>query len=42
VNGDPTVDILATRDIVAIWKRGVRLDREGAPLSSLPRGEGGA
>jgi imidazolonepropionase-like amidohydrolase len=25
VNGDPSKDIRATRDIVAIWKRGVRL-----------------
>ena len=29
VNGDPTTDILATRDIVTIWKRGVAIDREG-------------
>ena len=29
VTGDPTTDILATRDIAAVWKRGVRLDREG-------------
>jgi imidazolonepropionase-like amidohydrolase len=28
VNGDPTKDIRATRDIVAIWKEGVRVDRE--------------
>ncbi len=28
VHGDPTVDILATRDIVAIWKRGIAVDRE--------------
>jgi imidazolonepropionase-like amidohydrolase len=27
VNGDPTSDILATRDIAAVWKRGVRLER---------------
>ena len=27
VNGDPTTDILATRDIDAIWKRGVRVER---------------
>jgi hypothetical protein len=27
VNGDPTSDILATRDIDAIWKRGVRVAR---------------
>jgi imidazolonepropionase-like amidohydrolase len=29
VQGDPTRDILATRDIVAIWKLGRRVDREG-------------
>ena len=29
VNGDPTTDILATRDIVTIWKRGVAIDRDG-------------
>src|SRR5215218_3121063 len=28
VNGDPTTDILATRDIAAIWKRGLLIDRE--------------
>lgn len=28
VDGDPTADILATRNIVAIWKQGVRFDRE--------------
>ena len=28
VNGDPTTDILATRDIVTIWKRGVAIDRD--------------
>jgi imidazolonepropionase-like amidohydrolase len=27
VNGDPTKDILATRNIVAIWKRGIRAAR---------------
>ena len=27
VEGDPTVDITATRRIVAVWKRGVALDR---------------
>jgi imidazolonepropionase-like amidohydrolase len=29
VRGDPTKDIRATRDIVAIWKQGRRVDREG-------------
>ena len=28
VNGDPTTDILATRDIAAVWKRGVAIDRD--------------
>ena len=28
VKGDPTTDIAATRDIVAIWKTGTRLDRD--------------
>jgi imidazolonepropionase-like amidohydrolase len=28
VRGDPTTDIQLTRDIVAVWKRGKRLDRE--------------
>jgi imidazolonepropionase-like amidohydrolase len=27
VEGDPTNDILATRQIVAVWKRGVRTKR---------------
>ncbi len=27
VNGDPTQHVLATRDIVGVWKRGVRADR---------------
>jgi imidazolonepropionase-like amidohydrolase len=29
VDGDPTVDITATRRIVAVWKRGVALERSG-------------
>ena len=29
VNGDPTTDILATRDIAGVWKRGVMIDRAG-------------
>ncbi|MBN1568257.1 MAG: CIA30 family protein, partial [Acidobacteria bacterium] len=28
VRGDPTADILATRDIIAVWKNGVQIDRE--------------
>jgi imidazolonepropionase-like amidohydrolase len=28
VRGDPTADIRMTRDIVAVWKRGKKLDRE--------------
>ena len=28
VNGDPTQDIRATRKIAAVWKQGVRIDRE--------------
>ena len=28
VNGDPTTDILATRDIAGIWKRGRMIDRD--------------
>src|SRR5207249_9878308 len=29
VEGDPTTNILATRNIVAAWKRGIRAQREG-------------
>jgi imidazolonepropionase-like amidohydrolase len=29
VNGDPTTDILATRDIAGVWKRGVGIHRDG-------------
>jgi imidazolonepropionase-like amidohydrolase len=28
VKGDPTTDILATRDLVGVWKLGVRFDRD--------------
>jgi imidazolonepropionase-like amidohydrolase len=31
VEGDPTTDITATRDVVAIWKRGARVERPVAP-----------
>ncbi len=34
VAGDPTRDITATREIVAIWKRGVRVDRPKAPAET--------
>jgi imidazolonepropionase-like amidohydrolase len=28
VNGDPTADILATRNIIAVYKNGKKFDRE--------------
>lgn len=31
VDGDPTTDILATRNVVTIWKNGVALDRKPEP-----------
>jgi imidazolonepropionase-like amidohydrolase len=31
VNGDPTADVRATRDIAGVWKRGVRCPRPAAP-----------
>jgi imidazolonepropionase-like amidohydrolase len=34
VNGDPSRDITATRDIVSIWKHGVRLERAKAPAAT--------
>jgi cytosine/adenosine deaminase-related metal-dependent hydrolase len=39
VHGDPTVDIRATRNIVAIWKQGVRVDREAFRESIAQRNE---
>jgi imidazolonepropionase-like amidohydrolase len=30
VEGDPTQDILATRSIVAVWKKGMRIERQEA------------
>src|SRR5262249_28224375 len=33
VNGDPTANILAARDIHSIWKRGKRLDRQALYMS---------
>jgi imidazolonepropionase-like amidohydrolase len=37
VNGDPTVDIKATRDIVGIWKLGVPLTRRTADSPQAPK-----
>jgi imidazolonepropionase-like amidohydrolase len=34
VDGDPTTDILATRNIVMVWKNGVALDRKPEPKRS--------
>lgn len=39
VKGDPTTDITATRNIVAVWKKGVRVDRP-AYLQSLKTRQG--
>jgi Amidohydrolase family/PDZ domain/Complex I intermediate-associated protein 30 (CIA30) len=39
VRGDPTVDIAATKDIVAIWKQGVRFDRDAFRESIAQRNE---
>jgi hypothetical protein len=39
VRGDPTVDIQATLDIVAIWKQGVKFDRDAYRRSSEQRNE---
>jgi imidazolonepropionase-like amidohydrolase len=42
VNGDPTHDILATRDVAAIWKRGERFDRpRGAADQTAPVADAG-
>jgi imidazolonepropionase-like amidohydrolase len=34
VDGDPTTDIFATRNIVTVWKNGVALDRKAEPKVS--------
>ena len=39
VRGDPTLDIRATKDIVAIWKQGVRFDRDAFRESIAQRNE---
>jgi imidazolonepropionase-like amidohydrolase len=39
VRGDPTIDISATKDIVAIWKQGVRFDRDAFRESIAQRNE---
>ena len=39
VRGDPTKDIHATRDIVGIWKQGVRFDRDAFRESVAQRNE---
>lgn len=36
VDGDPTADILATRNIVTVWRNGVALDRKPEPKGSAP------
>ena len=36
VAGNPTANITDTRDIVMVWKRGVRLDRRQAPAETVP------
>jgi imidazolonepropionase-like amidohydrolase len=36
VEGDPTRDILATRRIVAVWKRGIRATRKLSNLQNFP------
>ena len=38
VEGDPTADILATRNIVGVWKQGVRFDREAYRTALRPVG----
>lgn len=44
VRGDPTTDIHTTRDIIAIFKRGIRLDREAfrARVRAAPVGQAAA
>jgi imidazolonepropionase-like amidohydrolase len=39
VHGDPTADIRATKDIIAIWKQGVRVDRDAFRESIAQRNE---
>ncbi|MFZ5636081.1 MAG: CIA30 family protein [Pseudomonadota bacterium] len=39
VDGDPTVDILATRDIVGVWKNGYAVARPRQDANDAPAGE---
>jgi imidazolonepropionase-like amidohydrolase len=36
VDGDPCADITATRNIVAVWRNGIRLHREVQPVPGRP------
>jgi imidazolonepropionase-like amidohydrolase len=40
VRGDPTTDITHTRSILAVWRRGQRIDRGGKPEGNPDRDKG--